>query len=354
MTFPPAPEGINFSTIEVKKAVRDKKLLLLMLDLSWKCDLRCIYCFNNAGKKRKDEMSLDEYISVIDQAIELGVKTVMFAGAGEPLLDDKLFPLVEYCCKKSLIPIVFTHGASLNEKVVSFFIKNNVTLGVKINSFLPHVQDHLVGVNWYTEKRNRSISIIQKLKYAERFDSIKLWLDSLILKSNIREIPLLFTWARENNWWPGINTVLYQGRAQKLVPKEEVPSENELKSVFEKLRKIDSSVYGYKWKALPPYVGWYCNIFPISLKVEANGDVRKCFSYPVVGSIKEKKLSDLWFSEEVQNMNMLCEYKEYDGFIYYGCPPRKYLKLTNNGFNKEKAFELSLKFSEKAKWKYYV
>jgi MoaA/NifB/PqqE/SkfB family radical SAM enzyme len=70
--------------------VRHNRLLTLDLETSRACNLRCIYCYANSGRKRENELSLTELRGVVDQAIRLGARVVTVIGGGEPLLYPRI------------------------------------------------------------------------------------------------------------------------------------------------------------------------------------------------------------------------------------------------------------------------
>lgn len=55
----------------------------LWLDLTLKCQLRCTHCYNSSGPDgTHGAMPRDGWISVLDQAARLGVRSVQFIGGG--------------------------------------------------------------------------------------------------------------------------------------------------------------------------------------------------------------------------------------------------------------------------------
>ena len=91
----PILKGLERTKEEKKIALAKNQPLLLSLYLDTTCNLDCIFCFLDSGKShRSEQLSLKEYKDLIQQGKELGVRSTLFFGAGEPLLDKKLFPLI--------------------------------------------------------------------------------------------------------------------------------------------------------------------------------------------------------------------------------------------------------------------
>src|SRR3989344_6558442 len=95
----PHLRGFERTEEEKRRVLRENKALLLILYLDTKCNMNCSFCFLDSGKSAKNRISLKDYKRAIRQAKALGVKSAVFAGAGEPLLDKKLFLLMRYSNK---------------------------------------------------------------------------------------------------------------------------------------------------------------------------------------------------------------------------------------------------------------
>ena len=79
--------------------------LALLAELSHRCPLQCPYCSNPVNLEKKSvELTLDEWKSVIDQSVEIGIHQIHFSG-GEPTVRTDLEEIVEHCTKKVCILI---------------------------------------------------------------------------------------------------------------------------------------------------------------------------------------------------------------------------------------------------------
>ena len=90
------------------------KPLLISWNLTNKCNLHCSYCYQNAGKKKEDELSLTKKLDLIDQFSDAGVFAILFGG-GEPLLCDDLFRVAKYANSKDIICGLLTNGTLLTK-----------------------------------------------------------------------------------------------------------------------------------------------------------------------------------------------------------------------------------------------
>ena len=88
--------------------------LALLAELSHRCPLQCPYCSNPVQLEKKTvELTTDEWKSVIDQAVEMGMHQIHLSG-GEPTVRHDLEDIVEHCTKKGLYTNLITSGVLLN------------------------------------------------------------------------------------------------------------------------------------------------------------------------------------------------------------------------------------------------
>jgi len=111
----------------------------LSLDLSSRCNYRCDWCFNkHLINKQVESLSLEEKESILKEAVELGAKTLVFPGAGEPTLDPDFYPLVEIANNLGLITVVYTNlTGNIDADKINFLRDNNVSIGIKLDSLNP-------------------------------------------------------------------------------------------------------------------------------------------------------------------------------------------------------------------------
>lgn len=88
--------------------------LALLAELSHRCPLQCPYCSNPVQlEKKTGELTTDEWKSVIDQAVEMGMHQIHLSG-GEPTVRHDLEDIIEHCNKQGLYTNLITSGVLLN------------------------------------------------------------------------------------------------------------------------------------------------------------------------------------------------------------------------------------------------
>ncbi len=282
--------GLDLDWKEIERAMRDGRLLTLDLELSRRCNLRCLYCYTNGGEPLEAELNLDEIFDVIDQAINLGTKKVSIVGGGEPLIYPDFFRITDYLNNRNIPAIVFTNGTAISREMAKKLSDHKVSVCVKLNSFNKETQDYLAGgIKGTHERITQGIQNLLDAGYP--VNGIQLGVETVICRQNIGELPDMWIWARERGIIPYFETLTPQGRA-RLHSLEVSP--REVKGLFEKLSEIDKNYFGYKWEPKPPIAALTCNRCYYSCLITSNGNVNPCAGVDIaIGNIRNDSLSSI-------------------------------------------------------------
>lgn len=323
---------LSFTDEEIKECLRRKGLLSIELEFTRKCNLRCLYCYSNAGEPAENELSIDELKSVVFQAKNLGARKIVLLGGGEPLLYEGLEEIVNYISSLGLQQIVFTNGVLIDEEIARFLFKNRVSVVIKQNSFKTEIQDMLADVKGTFKHIQRGISILMATGYPHK--EISLGIQTIICKQNIDELPSMWTWARERGIIPYFEVLTYQGRAKKNGSLYISPSET--KNIFERLEMIDNT-FGVQWKSHPKIAAFSCKRHLYSCLINSQGYIQACTGVDMpIGNIREKPLKEILERSDVIT-NLRDIYDKIDGDCKtcehnnscYGCRGNAY-QITGN------------------------
>jgi MoaA/NifB/PqqE/SkfB family radical SAM enzyme len=97
-----------------------EKVRLLYLEITHRCNLRCICCYTQAGTEAADALTLNEQKSVVRQAKQMRARTVSLSGSGEPLLYESLRELIDYIRELGMTVVIFTNGTVLDRDMAEF------------------------------------------------------------------------------------------------------------------------------------------------------------------------------------------------------------------------------------------
>ena len=95
--------------------------LWLLAEVTYKCPLHCVFCYNPVDYTRYgEELSTEDWLRVLRQGRELGATQLGFSG-GEPLVRDDLEIMVSEARKLGYYSNLITSGVGLNEKRIAAF-----------------------------------------------------------------------------------------------------------------------------------------------------------------------------------------------------------------------------------------
>ena len=317
---PPYLMGYNYPPEEAYDARNADQLLSMRIETSRKCNLRCIYCNTDSGEPLPNELGFDETIDVISQGKELGVKSIVIIGAGEPTIYPNFRELIEYIYNGDMIPVIFTNTTLITEELAKFLYEKNTSVITKIDSLKPDIQDFLTDKKGAYQSIQKGLQNLIKAGFTEVKDPTRLRLGASFVtnKANIHEIKEIWKFCRDNNIYPNQEILTPNGRGKNIVGL--IPSRDELRKLKLELLEMDRKDYGYDWLPYSPLTGLGCLQFLYSVYVTVEGYVRPCAAVQIrKENIREKSLRGIIETEFFQ----LC--RHIDKHLKGKCGNCKYL-----------------------------
>ena len=215
------------------------KLLTLDLDFGETCSLSCPHCFRKSDflKTGKSPLTLNELLSVIQEARELGLISVKFLGAGEPLEAPFFLELLEKLHEWDVEAAIFSKGYILGSDVytgvfygptyginkardlIARLYDLNVSILLGFNSFNKDIQEAFVGKKYsiiknYVELRDKALRWLAEAGFNKYFPGkpTRLGLIAAPIKpENIDEILKIYQWGRRRHMYPLSCPTTYSG-----------------------------------------------------------------------------------------------------------------------------------------------
>ena len=118
---------------------------LVAWELTKRCNLRCAHCRANAGireagRGRRDELSLDAAKGVVDDIASFA-KPILILTGGEPLLCPHLFELIAYAREKGLKPVIGTNATLIDDAVAAKIVAAGIRR-VSVSIDFPTAAEH--------------------------------------------------------------------------------------------------------------------------------------------------------------------------------------------------------------------
>jgi MoaA/NifB/PqqE/SkfB family radical SAM enzyme/NAD-dependent SIR2 family protein deacetylase len=281
--FPPQLIGYTYLTEEAKQARDTDRLLSLRLETSLACNLKCRYCCNDSGEAQGVSLPKNKQKDVIQEAKELGAKSIVFIGGGEFLLhnhDNCRDELLEFTMHKGLIPVIFSNGILINNDLAKKLNDYNATVILKLDSLHPEVQDNLAGMKkgQYSKFFKRALEALTKNGFADVKDKkyLRLGLSCVVTKTNYDDVLDVWKYCRTNDLFPNIEWLVPHGRAGRPHNRHLLLSTREIAAIRDKICEYDSKNYDFSWLKYTPRIGAGCLQFMYSLYVTYDGKVRPC------------------------------------------------------------------------------
>jgi len=285
--------------------------------LTSRCNLRCRMCdIFKYPSRPEDELSASKIKDIILQIKEMGIKHLIFSG-GEPFLRKDFFEILEFAAANSIENIdIITNGLFLDDYAVQKLLKtrlNHITVSL---DGLRETNDKIRG-NGVFEKVEGNIDKLKyyKSKYGLSFPT--LGINFTIMDCNIDEIlpmvefvkakgldaillqPVLFSnmkmgEQRDSPLWPSERSIL----KLKEIIKEILRLKDKLEGLVictdsELLKGVADYFKGKRTK-------FACYEAIKRMAITCDGKLWSCMG--VYGDLKEKKLADIWFSEEAMRL----------------------------------------------------
>jgi MoaA/NifB/PqqE/SkfB family radical SAM enzyme len=369
------------------KPVLDKNIgKLLSLDIDYGtpdlCSLRCPHCFRKDNKADSDGGGVhriiyhDRMIKIIEEAKDLGLKSVKFLGAGEPLEAETaeskrsvksnvegespefhFLEFLRYLKGKRIVPSIFTkghvigddnlvkryysrYGISTGEELAEELNRANASILLGFNSFDTNVQDAMVGslgpkaiIKDYTKKRNRALELLVNAGF-NKFNPTHLCLAiNPVTKANYPEVLEIYKWARVRNLYPIVCPTMVSGRCAIQTAWEKInPTDEQLIDMYTKIYEFNiregiQTLEQIKEEGISPYAGGNpCNQIGCGMYITITGTVLRCpgDDVSILGNIWTDSLKDIWLRSE--------NYRLYRGKFNCGCPPKMGKSIPRNLF----------------------
>lgn len=162
--------------------IEDVKLDFLWLELTSKCNNRCLHCYATCGPiiETNDCVPHERWLSLIDEASQAGATAIQLIG-GEPLMYPKWRDLVIKAKESGFDFIeIFTNATLVDDASIKFFKENGVSIATTIYSDCSEIHDKITLNQGSFDK---TLTAINKILAAD----IPLRIASIIMKANETE-----------------------------------------------------------------------------------------------------------------------------------------------------------------------
>ncbi|MGC2495623.1 radical SAM/SPASM domain-containing protein [Candidatus Binatus sp.] len=283
------------------KAIQMGIPLGVHLDVTWRCNERCVHCYLDHDDL--GELSYDEIEDLMNQMAEAGVFFLTISG-GEPLLRKDLFAIIRRARELTFNVKLKTNGILIREKEAALIRELGVeTVQVSIYSHRAEVHDAITKVKGSLE---RSIDAIR-------------FMVSQGLKVTVANVVM-----KQTRWdYPGVQALAAELGAYFTVDPTITPHINGDRSLLrlnvdrDTLREImnDKTIAGEEDEFIAVAPGADedvmdnipCSAGHSACYVSPYGDVYPCVQFPLPsGNVRQQKFIDIWkYSPQLEEVRSI-------------------------------------------------
>jgi MoaA/NifB/PqqE/SkfB family radical SAM enzyme len=274
---PPVLSGYMYGAQEAHEARNSNRLLAIRIETNKSCNLRCRYCYAQSGE---DQVKIADYNllkRIILEAKELGIRSVVVIGGGEPTLYPNFRELITYIDSLGIIPMLFSNTILITEELAEFLYEHNASIMGKLDSLKPEVQDYLAGRKGAFKDIKKGLDNLIKAGFSkpEEPGKLRLGISFVSNKMNLEEIEEIWHFCRQNSIFPNMEILTPTGRANDEL-EDQLLTASEIKEYKLRLLEIDRRYYGYDWLPYTPITASGCLQHLYSLYISIEGNVRPC------------------------------------------------------------------------------
>lgn len=297
------------------------QLTNLHIELTSKCNERCIHCYIPHENKISN-ISPDLFYTVLEQCRDMRLLHLTLSG-GEPMLHKEFCNFLRRCREYNFSVNVLSNLTLLNDEMIEE-MKANPLLCVQVSlySMSPTIHDEITQMKGSFEKTKNAI-----LKLIE--NDIPLQISCPIMKQNRDCYIDVIEWANEHRIHVGADYNIiaeYNHTTQNLkcrLSLDEIRGvmQNKVKNNIKYFEQMELTAAEKKDITPNDFV---CSVCRFSICITETGDVYPCAGWQdyTVGNVKETLLKDIWDnSEKIQYLRGLrnkdfpkciqCSDKEY-------------------------------------------
>lgn len=287
----------------------------LQLELSSRCNERCIHCYIPNGKKNHGiDMPYERFKKIIDEFADMGGISVTLSG-GEALLHKDIIKMLYYCREKDLQISVLSNLIKLTDEEVKAMKDTNVSLvQVSLYSMDPEVHDYITTVKGSYEKTKDAIErlvaadvpvqISCPLMKANKdgYSEVLKYAQTLKVKAQTDYIMM----AQADLDTSNLANRLSLKETEKVI-RDIIEYDQKYTTDIDKMRPVVSEMQFDRERYMAQPV---CGVGYDNCCITANGDVYPCAGWQdyVLGNVYKQSLKEIWEdSERVKELRKITE-----------------------------------------------
>ncbi len=302
-----------------------------LLVVSKKCNFRCKMCNMWKNKDRKierKELTIEEMKGFVDDLKNVTTEPIFIhLIGGEALLRKDLTQIISYIRKSGFNSSITTNGYYINDEMAIRLVESGLRgIFLSLDGFQEKTHDYLRGVKGSYRRVMNAIELLDKYRGNDKANRLSIGITMTLMEKNLDEVLDLAEWVNNNEKINDlfINACLqpfdaddyerewFKNRKNSDVWPQDI---EKVCAILEKLALL--KVKGYKICNPPeqlrlvkeyfknPYRFIHdskvkCPRGDLAPEINAYGDINMCFCMAPIANIRDRKFSEIWFSQEME------------------------------------------------------
>lgn len=268
--------------------------IAIQLELTDKCNQKCIHCYNQSGTNCEStkELTIDEWKNVANESSRMGVFQYIISGGEPTILGSKLFDIMNILHESRATFIFISNGMLINEENIENFAKYRYNwFQLSIDGSRPEIHDFIRGATSF----NKVVKAANLVKQA----GLPLVIAHCVMKRNIDDLEEMIDVA----YLLGASRIIvgpFSNMGRAVLNNEDIAiTQEEILRVYEIIEKKAIQYIGLMEVAIPAE-----EVFSLRTKliepnqvllVRPNGDVKfDCVSPFTIGNVRQNTLREIW------------------------------------------------------------
>lgn len=291
--------------------------LLVNLEITKRCNLRCIHCnIRKTPETYSDiinkEFSTSEVKQIVDSLKVLGTKYISISG-GEPFLRKDIFELIEYIKNNGFGLHISSNGLLIKEDVANRINDLGLdTISISLDAVNPELHDKIRGVKYAFDMAIEAIKNLKNCKDRH----IQIGISPIITDVNLDDLPKLVDFAKDL----GVDAIRFQPWHISLGHNETETMlniktdrlenlDNIIEQVIDRTKKCgiytnsDTYLRGVKkYFQDKERIDVECFAGSFTCNIDWLGNVVACAFISHIGNVREESFGDIWNSQRFNDV----------------------------------------------------
>ena len=273
------------------------------------CNHRCLYCGLDFMEYKPRYLDPDTFKLRLSELGTLGLKSIMYAGEGEPFLHKDMAEIVKHTKKSGIDVAITTNGVLLKKDIINNILSDTEWIKVSINGATKDTYAKI-----HRCKPDNFERVIENMSYAAKLKKDKgyvctLGMQLLLLPDNYHEAVALAKLACEI----GMNYLVikpYSQHPQSKTTKYSAIKYDQYEYLWDELKELENDDFSVifrirtmkKWD-MADKLYHRCLALPFWSYIDAGGNVWGCSVYLgdknfLYGNIYEQTFEEIWEGEK--------------------------------------------------------